>query len=69
MISSLFFLCNRNEQYYEAISNIWSQLYINIKSLISWQYCVKDINHINSLTLTVVSAYRGPTISCQHHQL
>ncbi|XP_031418837.1 desmoplakin isoform X2 [Clupea harengus] len=51
-------VANKNEQYYEAISNIWSQLYINIKSLISWQYCVKDINHINSLTLTVLSKMR-----------
>uniref|UniRef100_A0A4W5MGE2 Desmoplakin n=1 Tax=Hucho hucho TaxID=62062 RepID=A0A4W5MGE2_9TELE len=47
-------LANKNEQYYEAIMGIWNQLYINIKSLISWQYCVKDINHINSLTLTMM---------------
>lgn len=44
----------RNEQYYESIMNIWNQLYINIKSLISWQYCIKDINYINSLTLSMV---------------
>ncbi|XP_063075455.1 desmoplakin-A isoform X2 [Engraulis encrasicolus] len=48
-------LASKNEQYYEAIMNIWSQLYINIKSLISWQYCVKDINYINSLTLSVLA--------------
>lgn len=47
-------LFHRNEQYYESIMNIWNQLYINIKSLISWQYCVKDINYINSLTLSMV---------------
>ncbi|XP_020318191.1 desmoplakin-like isoform X2 [Oncorhynchus kisutch] len=51
-------LANKNEQYYEAIMGIWNQLYINIKSLISWQYCVKDINHINSLTLTMLSQMR-----------
>lgn len=34
--------------------NIWNQLNINIKSLISWQYCIKDISYINSLTLTMV---------------
>ncbi|KAM9426904.1 desmoplakin-A-like isoform 2-T2 [Salvelinus alpinus] len=51
-------LANKNEQYYEAIMGIWNQLYINIKSLISWQYCVKDINHINSLTLTMLSQLR-----------
>ncbi|CAB1317406.1 unnamed protein product [Coregonus sp. 'balchen'] len=27
-------------------------------NLISWQYCVKDINHINSLTLTMLSQMR-----------
>ncbi|KAJ8395424.1 hypothetical protein AAFF_G00031580 [Aldrovandia affinis] len=51
-------LANKNEQYYEAILGIWSQLYINIKSLISWQYCLKDINHINSLTITMISKMR-----------
>ncbi|KAK7945579.1 hypothetical protein WMY93_001307 [Mugilogobius chulae] len=51
-------LANKNEQYYEAIMSIWNQLYINIKSLISWQYCVKDINYINSLTLSMLSKMR-----------
>lgn len=36
--------------------SIWNQLYINIKSLISWQYCLKDINYINSLTASMVSS-------------
>lgn len=45
----------RNEQYYEAIMSIWNQLYINIKSLISWQYCLKDMNYISSLTVSMVS--------------
>lgn len=51
-------LANKNEQYYEAIMSIWNQLYINIKSLISWQYCIKDINYINSLTLSMLSKMR-----------
>ncbi|CAJ1072360.1 LOW QUALITY PROTEIN: desmoplakin-like [Xyrichtys novacula] len=51
-------LATKNEQYYEAIMSVWSQLYINIKSLISWQYCLKDINYINSLTLTMLSKMR-----------
>lgn len=56
-----FFLpFRRNEQYYEAIMSIWNQLYINIKSLISWQYCLKDINYINSLTVSMVSNNQGP---------
>lgn len=36
--------------------SIWNQLYINIKSLMSWQYCLKDINYINSLTVSMVSS-------------
>uniref|UniRef100_UPI0037E9963C desmoplakin-A isoform X2 n=1 Tax=Semicossyphus pulcher TaxID=241346 RepID=UPI0037E9963C len=51
-------LAAKNEQYYEAIMSIWNQLYINIRSLISWQYCVKDINYINSLTLSMISKMR-----------
>ncbi|XP_019734470.1 desmoplakin-A isoform X1 [Hippocampus comes] len=51
-------LANKNEQYYEAILAIWNQLYINIKSLISWQYCLKDINYINSLTFSMISKMR-----------
>nr|XP_033936274.1 desmoplakin-like [Pseudochaenichthys georgianus] len=48
-------LANKNEQYYDAIMSIWNQLYINIKSLIAWQYCLIDIRQINSLTMTMLS--------------
>ncbi|XP_055799986.1 desmoplakin-A-like isoform X3 [Salvelinus fontinalis] len=51
-------LANKNEQYYEAILSVWNQLYINIKSLISWQYCVQDFTRINSLTITMLSRMR-----------
>ncbi|XP_028260651.1 desmoplakin-B isoform X2 [Parambassis ranga] len=51
-------LANKNEQYYEAILSIWSQLYINVKSLIAWQYCVQDMNYINSLTITMLAQMR-----------
>ncbi|XP_062412010.1 desmoplakin-A-like isoform X2 [Sardina pilchardus] len=47
-------LANKNEQFYEAIQALWSQFYINIKSLISWQYCIQDINRIRSLTITML---------------
>uniref|UniRef100_A0AAX7UL93 Desmoplakin a n=1 Tax=Astatotilapia calliptera TaxID=8154 RepID=A0AAX7UL93_ASTCA len=51
-------IATKNEQYYEAIMSIWNQLFINIKSLISWQYCLKDIDYINSLTITMLSKMR-----------
>nr|XP_029542769.1 desmoplakin-like isoform X1 [Oncorhynchus nerka]XP_029542770.1 desmoplakin-like isoform X1 [Oncorhynchus nerka]XP_029542771.1 desmoplakin-like isoform X1 [Oncorhynchus nerka]XP_029542772.1 desmoplakin-like isoform X1 [Oncorhynchus nerka]XP_029542773.1 desmoplakin-like isoform X1 [Oncorhynchus nerka] len=51
-------LANKNEQYYEAILSVWNQLYINIKSLISWQYYVQALTRINSLTVTMLSRMR-----------
>uniref|UniRef100_UPI003AACE9FC uncharacterized protein n=1 Tax=Centroberyx gerrardi TaxID=166262 RepID=UPI003AACE9FC len=51
-------LANKNEQYYEAILTIWNQLYINVKSLISWQYCLLDIKRINSLTISMLARMR-----------
>uniref|UniRef100_A0A8C4ZPH9 Desmoplakin b n=1 Tax=Gadus morhua TaxID=8049 RepID=A0A8C4ZPH9_GADMO len=48
-------MAKKNDQYYEAILSIWNQLYINIKSLISWQYCCMDIENINSLTVAMLS--------------
>uniref|UniRef100_A0A8C4GWH8 Desmoplakin b n=1 Tax=Dicentrarchus labrax TaxID=13489 RepID=A0A8C4GWH8_DICLA len=51
-------LANKNEQYYEAILSIWNQLYINVKSLIAWQYCLLDIRHINSLTISMLAKMR-----------
>ncbi|XP_056122433.1 desmoplakin-B isoform X1 [Rhinichthys klamathensis goyatoka] len=52
-------LANKNSQYYEAILGVWNQLYINVKSMISWQYCLLDINLINSLTINML-AKMGP---------
>ncbi|KAK7889859.1 hypothetical protein WMY93_025419 [Mugilogobius chulae] len=51
-------LANKNEQYYEAILSVWNQLYINVKSLIAWQYCLMDIQRINSLTLEMLAKMR-----------
>ncbi|XP_057208333.1 desmoplakin-B isoform X1 [Triplophysa rosa] len=48
-------LANKNSQYYEAILSVWNQLYINVKSIISWQYCMLDIQRINSLTIAMVA--------------
>ncbi|KAM9848762.1 desmoplakin-B [Aulostomus maculatus] len=51
-------MASKNEQYYESILTIWNQLYINVKSLIAWQYCLMDIKHINSLTITMLAKMR-----------
>ncbi|XP_027883191.1 desmoplakin-B [Xiphophorus couchianus] len=51
-------LANKNEQYFDSIMSIWNQLYINVKSLISWHYCLREINYINSLTISMLSEMR-----------
>lgn len=58
---SLCVLQCRNEQYFTALQSVWNQLFINIKSLISWQYCLHDISLINSLTITMVTQYSHTT--------
>ncbi|XP_062858019.1 desmoplakin-B isoform X1 [Trichomycterus rosablanca] len=51
-------LANKNDQYYEAIFSVRNQLFINLKSLISWQYCLHDISRINSLTISMLARMR-----------
>ncbi|XP_060770037.1 desmoplakin-B isoform X2 [Neoarius graeffei] len=51
-------LASKNEQYLEALQSVWNQLFINIKSLISWQYCLQDISRINALTITIIAQMR-----------
>ncbi|KAL1022710.1 hypothetical protein UPYG_G00031340 [Umbra pygmaea] len=65
-------LANKTEQFYESVLSVWNQLYINIKSLMSWQYCVEDIKRINSLTLNMLSTmspeeYRNILKSLESH--
>ncbi|XP_061884121.1 desmoplakin-B [Entelurus aequoreus] len=65
-------LATKNEQYFESILSIWNQLYINIKSLIAWQYCLLDIDHINSLTISMLATmhpeeYRNLIKSLETH--
>lgn len=45
---------SRIEQYYEAILALWNQLYINMKSLVSWHYCMIDIEKIRAMTIAKV---------------
>lgn len=44
----------RIEQYYDAIMALWNQLYINMKSLVSWHYCLIDIEKIKAMTIAKV---------------
>ncbi|XP_064409493.1 desmoplakin isoform X7 [Latimeria chalumnae] len=49
---------SRIEQFYEAILTLYNQLYINMKSMVSWHYCLMDIEKIRSLTITTLKAMR-----------
>ncbi|XP_074843814.1 desmoplakin isoform X4 [Carettochelys insculpta] len=51
-------LATKIEQYYEAILALWNQLYINMKSLVSWHYCMIDIEKIRSMTIAKLKTMR-----------
>ncbi|XP_075441864.1 desmoplakin isoform X3 [Ascaphus truei] len=51
-------LSSNIELYYEAILALWSQLYINMKSLVSWHYCMRDIEKIRAMTLAKLKTMR-----------
>ncbi|KAM4548895.1 desmoplakin-B [Odontesthes bonariensis] len=51
-------IAKKNEQFYDAIMAIWTQLCINIKSLIAWNLCLMDIKYINSLTISILAKMR-----------
>lgn len=51
---AFLFFHARIEQYYEAILALWNQLYINMKSLVSWHYCMIDIEKIRAMTIAKV---------------
>lgn len=52
----------RIEQYYEAILALWNQLYINMKSLVSWHYCMIDIEKIRAMTIAKVCPQDNPRL-------
>ncbi|KAJ7338511.1 hypothetical protein JRQ81_012413 [Phrynocephalus forsythii] len=51
-------LATKIEQYYDAIMALWNQLYINMKSLVSWHYCLMDIEKIKALTIAKLKTMR-----------
>ncbi|KAG8133302.1 hypothetical protein E2320_011103 [Naja naja] len=46
------------EQYYDAIMALWNQLYINMKSLVSWHYCMIDVEKIRAMTIAKLKTMR-----------
>ncbi|RXM34059.1 Desmoplakin, partial [Acipenser ruthenus] len=52
-------IATKIDQYHEAIMSICNQLYINMKSLLSWKYCMMDIEKIRSLTISTIQTMRS----------
>ncbi|KAE8597867.1 hypothetical protein XENTR_v10016627 [Xenopus tropicalis] len=51
-------LATKIEQFYEAILVLWNQLYINMKALVSWHYCMIDIEKIRAMTIAKLKTMR-----------
>lgn len=41
-------MCFRIEQIYQNVMALWHQLHLNMKSVVAWNYLVKDIETIHS---------------------
>ncbi|XP_034017043.1 microtubule-actin cross-linking factor 1 isoform X7 [Thalassophryne amazonica] len=45
---------NRTEQLYQKVMSLWHQLHVNMKSVVSWHYLLKDIRTISAWSLDMV---------------
>ncbi|XP_041097838.1 desmoplakin-like [Polyodon spathula] len=52
-------IATKIDQYHDAIMSICNQLYINMRSLLSWKYCMMDIEKIHSLTIATLQTMRA----------
>lgn len=51
----LLCLCvNRAEQLYQKVMSLWHQLHVNMKSVVSWHYLLKDIRTVSGWNLDTV---------------
>ncbi|XP_035476316.2 microtubule-actin cross-linking factor 1 isoform X21 [Scophthalmus maximus] len=44
----------RTEQLYQKVMSLWHQLHVNMKSVVSWHYVLKDINTVSAWNLDMV---------------
>lgn len=45
----------RAEQLYQKVMSLWHQLHVNMKSVVTWHYVLKDIRSVSGWTLDSVS--------------
>lgn len=57
-------LCvRRAEQLYQKVMSLWHQLHVNMKSVVSWHYLLKDIRTVSGWTLDTVRHCGGAVAS------
>ncbi|XP_072227126.1 microtubule-actin cross-linking factor 1, isoforms 1/2/3/4 isoform X4 [Leuresthes tenuis] len=44
----------RTEQLYQKVMSLWHQLHVNMKSVVSWHYLLKDVRAVSDWTLDTV---------------
>ncbi|XP_056256164.1 microtubule-actin cross-linking factor 1 isoform X13 [Seriola aureovittata] len=45
---------SRTEQLYQKVMSLWHQLHVNMKSVVSWHYLLKDVRTVSGWTLDTV---------------
>uniref|UniRef100_A0A3Q3VYD6 Uncharacterized protein n=1 Tax=Mola mola TaxID=94237 RepID=A0A3Q3VYD6_MOLML len=48
---------SRAEQLYQNVMSLWHQLHVNMKSVVSWHYLLKDIRNVSGWNLDTVRLY------------
>lgn len=55
----------RTEQLYQKVMSLWHQLHVNMKSVVSWHYLLKDIRTVSGWNLdTVGRTDSSPPFCC-----
>uniref|UniRef100_A0A673B6B6 Microtubule actin crosslinking factor 1 n=1 Tax=Sphaeramia orbicularis TaxID=375764 RepID=A0A673B6B6_9TELE len=52
----------RTEQLYQKVMALWHQLHVNMKSVVSWHYLLKDIRTVSGWSLDTVSYTRSCSV-------
>lgn len=65
VLSDLCVCACRAEQLYQKVMSLWHQLHVNMKSVVSWHYLLKDIRTVSGWTLdTVRLSFQTPFALC-----
>uniref|UniRef100_A0A673B7Q9 Microtubule actin crosslinking factor 1 n=1 Tax=Sphaeramia orbicularis TaxID=375764 RepID=A0A673B7Q9_9TELE len=59
----------RTEQLYQKVMALWHQLHVNMKSVVSWHYLLKDIRTVSGWSLDTVSYTRSCSSPSERQQV